>query len=222
MKHSGKIFTLIELLVVIAIIAILAALLLPSLSKAKDKAKQISCANHLKQTGMIFHLYGNDFNGLAPPYATYNNPGTWTWPAFLINNGYIKARNLMLCPAFTPFTYVDAFQTYGYIIPNSNGPLWEKTNPGDGTWWTSRAYNFRSSKIITPGNLAIMGDSIDKTTYSKQHYYVWKTSSTTAVFDLRHPGNVANVIFADNHVEGGNRSRLLGIQGATAALGTYP
>ena len=70
-------FTLIELLVVVSIIAILASLLLPALSKAKEKAREVSCIGHLKNLGTALQMYANDSDDFFPPL-TYrpalNNP----------------------------------------------------------------------------------------------------------------------------------------------------
>ena len=72
-QHPPAAFTLLELLVVIAIIAILAALLLPALNRAKDKARALSCMNNNKQLTLATHIYASDFNDSLPPNGDDDN-----------------------------------------------------------------------------------------------------------------------------------------------------
>ena len=88
-------FTLIELLVVVAIIAILAAMLLPSLSRARDRARMIQCASNLRQLGLAVNAYAGDWDGSFPMHTTAN----FTWGPKIY--AYAPSKPMWVCPKDT-------------------------------------------------------------------------------------------------------------------------
>jgi prepilin-type N-terminal cleavage/methylation domain-containing protein/prepilin-type processing-associated H-X9-DG protein len=109
MKRTG--FTLIELLVVIAIIAILAAILFPVFARAREKARQSSCQSNLKQAGLAFGMYVQDYDNRYPgnSYPQASSP-VWSdassairfgWAGWIANGlrPYIKNEQIYVCPS---------------------------------------------------------------------------------------------------------------------------
>ena len=133
-------FTLIELLVVIAIIAILAAMLMPALERAREAAIGTQCVSRMKNSGLAMHLYANDFEGWLPYGGKYGKYGQVLYDA-----GYLDHARMVNCPVRLP-----GIDRMNFEICLNNYGL-------DHGWTWQRTYGFRTGLMKVQGVKAFTG-----------------------------------------------------------------
>ncbi|HPP11270.1 MAG TPA: prepilin-type N-terminal cleavage/methylation domain-containing protein [bacterium] len=204
-------FTLIELLVVVAIIAILAAMLLPALSKAREKARQTPCLNNLKQFATIVQMYAIDWDDLVLPRGYYYGPGNMrNWTDILVEGGYIKTKpwqlswglkkhNIFVCPSeLRPPTGSD--RCYGHYGYNMRIPTEVGYYPSSG-----RTYQgLKMARVKKPDALYLIMDKYYTPGVndwsSPWIYYNYEVSGNMGGPSFRHSNGV-NFLFLDGHCQ---------------------
>ena len=210
-SRAASAFTLIELLTVIAIIGILAAIIIPTVSKVRSSARQASCKSNLRQIGMACNLYAEENKGFFPPpkvpgnpvvqnswlywVYTYSNPGAKTitsWPELIAasSTGILKCPSTDLTDTAGVQSWISYKFAWSFYLQGQNVVLNATFVPGSTVKAMSR------SKLINPSRTFMVADGwqgdVFFTTYDD-------TNVVSGIRSSVHGGK-ADILFADGHV----------------------
>jgi len=208
-------FTLIELMVVISIIAILAAMLLPGLNKAREVAKRIQCVSALRQDMACLSMYAVDFNDCVILNMPTTGSSYKTWSQSITGDmltpgeSYLKNKNLLVCPSTSlQGRYLDFFRTYGMYAVwtdttaaanriDSTGMFYKVNSTTDTCYWIS--------KFKSPSTFPLLADTqclASVATFAGMPYWYYSPNgiADNAGVSLLH-NNLTNCAFVDGHVE---------------------
>jgi prepilin-type N-terminal cleavage/methylation domain-containing protein len=221
-KLHSRAFTLIELLVVIAIIAILAALLLPVLARAKEQARRGACKSNLRQLGISIQMYGDEFNSKLPdlrqaPFT--KTPGTavglWLWDVStnfvdMLVDSYGAKQHIFFCPSNPNFDctntwfYSPNFRITGYcwLLPGAGMNVGGVSFRPDSFWKT----NLMGTQALRPPDAELVVDVVVYDTVDRSFSRVSVGGLPKGVVQRtshleRNKAAGGNILFEDNHVD---------------------